>query len=93
MKGAIWKHTYRATPKAWHKTEEVLGRGKEVMTCFHSEKEKIQFTTGPVQVRRDMLGWKDSMVQEISHELHRQIPDHRGKPDPQPKEILEWLGN
>lgn len=93
MKGAIWKQTYRATPKAWHKIQEVLGRGKEVMTCFHSEKEKTQFTTGSVKVRRDMLDWKDSMVQEISHDLCRQIPHHQGKPDPQPKEILVWLGN
>lgn len=93
MKGGIWKQTYRATPKAWHKIQEVLGRGKEVMACFHSEKERAQFTVGPAKVRRDMLGWKDSAVQEISHELCRQIPDHRGEPDPQPKEIPEWLGN
>lgn len=70
-----------------------LGQGKEVMACFHSEKERAQFTKGLAKVRRDMLGWKDSIVQEISHELCRQIPDHRGEPDPQPKEIPEWLGN
>lgn len=85
MKVGIWKQTYRATPKAWHQIQEVLGRGKEVMACFHSEKEKAQFTVGPGKVRRNMLGWKDSAVQEISHELHRQIPDHQGEPDPQPK--------
>ena len=93
MKGGIWKQTYRATPKAWHEIQEVLGRGKEVMAYFHSKKERAQFTTGPAKVRRDMLGWKDSTVQEISRELCRQIPDYRGEPDPQPKEIPEWLGN
>lgn len=42
-----------------------MGRGKEVMACFHSEKERAQFTTGPAKVRRDTLGWKDSTVQEV----------------------------
>lgn len=70
-----------------------LGQGKGSHGMLSQGKERAQFTTGPAKVRRDTLGWKDSTVQEVSHELHRQIPDHRGEPDPQPKEIPEWLGN
>lgn len=71
-----------------------LGQGKGSHGMLSQQKkERAQFTIGPAKVRRDMLGWKDSTVQEISHELRRQIPDHRGEPDPQSKEIPEWLGN
>lgn len=70
-----------------------LGQGKGSRGMLSQQKNRAQFTAGPGKVRRDMLGWKNSTVQEISHELHRQIPDHRGEPDPQPKEIPDRLGN
>lgn len=93
MKGGIWKQTLQGHTKSLAQDTGSLGQGKGSHGMLSQRKRE-----GPVYYRTSQGQKRHTGLERLhssgsSHELCRQIPDHRGEPDPQPKEIPKWLGN